>query len=308
MGMSQNYGPIDDDEVTATIHRALDLGVNFFDTADLYGDGANEELIGETLGARRDEVILATKFGRTRRPDGGLGPIVGSAEYVHQACDASLKRLGVDYIDLYYQHRVDPSVPIEETWGALAQLVEAGKIRFLGISEASPATFRRAHAVHPIAAGQYEYSLFTRDIEDEVLPALRALDIGLVCYSPLGRGFLTSAIASTDQLSADDSRLGQPRFQGENFNHNRFVINKLGEFAESKGVTTSQLALAWALAQGEDIVPIPGTKRRSYLEQNVEAESVVLTAEDIAMIESLAPKGFAAGDPNTPSQMATTNI
>lgn len=273
MGMSQNYGPVDEIEAIATINRALDLGVNFLDTADLYGDGSNEELIGKTIAKRREEVTLATKFGRTRRPEGGLGPIIGTPEYVFKACDASLARLGVDYIDLYYQHRVDPSVPIEETWGALDQLVKAGKVRFLGISEASDATIRRAHAVHPIAAGQYEYSLFTRGIEDDILATLRELDIGLVCYSPLSRGFLTATISSTEQLSEGDSRRGQPRFQGENFDRNLEVINALGQFAIRKDVTMSQLALAWVLAQGDDIVPIPGTKRRRYLEENVQAES-----------------------------------
>lgn len=308
MGMSQNYGPIDEQEAVATIHRALDLGVNFLDTADLYGNGANESLIGASIRERRDEVVLATKFGRTRREDGGLGPINGTRDYVFKSCDASLARLGLEYIDLFYQHRVDPSIPIEETWGALSELVSAGKVRYLGISEASPATLRRAHAVHPIAAAQYEYSLFTRDVEDEILPMLRELGIGLVCYSPLGRGFLTSTIESSNQLSADDSRRGQPRFQGENFEHNRRVIGELEQFALNKKLTTSQLSLAWILAQGNNVVPIPGTKRRRYLEENVQAASVVLSELDLQTIESIAPKGFAAGDPNTPSQMATTNI
>jgi aryl-alcohol dehydrogenase-like predicted oxidoreductase len=308
MGMSQNYGPTDDLESKATINRALDLGVNLFDTADLYGDGDNERLLGAAIANRRDEVIIATKFGRTRRADGGLGVINGDPKYVIEACEASLSRLGTDHIDLYYQHRVDPSTPIEETWGALDQLVADGKVRFLGISEASTATLRRAHAVHPISAAQYEYSLFTRDIEDSLLPTLRELQIGLVCYSPLGRGFLTATIDSSAQLTKGDSRLGQPRFQGDNFEHNFEVIKKLDQFAKSKGITTPQLALAWTLAQGDDIVPIPGTKRRKYLEENVIAESVFLTADDLKKIESIAPRGFAAGEPNTPSQMASTNI
>ena len=308
LGMSQNYGPIDADEAIATIDRALDLGVNFLDTADTYGNGGNESLIGGAIARRREGVVIATKFGRTRNADGSLGAIDGRPEHVAAKCDASLKRLGIDYVDLYYQHRVDPNVPVEETWGALAELVRVGKVRYLGISEASAATVRRAHAVHPLAAAQYEYSLFTRDLEDGVLPTLRELGIGLVCYSPLGRGFLTATISSTDQLTEGDSRLRQPRFQEENFARNRAVIDSLGQFAASRGMTMSQLALAWTLSRGEDVVPIPGTKRRAFLEENVKAVAIRLTPEDLETIESIAPKGFAAGAPNTPAQMSTTNI
>ncbi|MFC4536395.1 aldo/keto reductase [Sphaerisporangium dianthi] len=296
MGMSEFYGQGDDGESTATLHRALDLGVTFLDTADIYGPFTNERLVGTAIAGRRDEIVLATKFGVERRPDGTRVGVNGRPGYLRQACDASLQRLGVDHIDLYYQHRVDPSVPIEETWGALAELVAAGKVRHLGISEAAPAEVRRAHAVHPITAGQYEYSLFTRDIEDELLPLFRELGIGLVAYSPLGRGFLTGAITSAGQLDATDFRASNPRFQGENFTANRALAAGVEEIARDKGVTPAQLALAWVLIQGEDVVPIPGTKRRAYLEQNVAALDIALTRDELAALEKAAPKGAVAGD------------
>ncbi|MET8143970.1 aldo/keto reductase [Sphaerisporangium sp. NPDC005288] len=295
MGMSEFYGQGDDGESTATLHRALDLGVTFLDTADIYGPFTNERLVGAAIAGRRDQVVLATKFGIERRPDGTRVGVNGHPDYLRKACDASLQRLGVDHIDLYYQHRVDPSVPIEDTWGAMAELVAAGKVGHLGISEAAPDVVRRAHAVHPITAGQYEYSLFTRDIEDELLPLFRELGIGLVAYSPLGRGFLTGAITSTDQLGPEDFRASNPRFQGENFTANRALAAGLEQIARDKGVTPAQLALAWVLVQGEDIVPIPGTKRRAYLEQNVAALDIALTREELALLEKAAPKGAAAG-------------
>ncbi|MFC7384843.1 aldo/keto reductase [Sphaerisporangium rhizosphaerae] len=295
MGMSEFYGQGDDGESTATLHRALDLGVTFLDTADIYGPFTNERLVGAAIAGRRDQVVLATKFGVERRPDGTRVGVNGHPDYLRKACDASLQRLGVDHIDLYYQHRVDPSVPIEDTWGAMAELVAAGKVSHLGISEAAPDVVRRAHAVHPITAGQYEYSLFTRDIEDELLPLFRELGIGLVAYSPLGRGFLTGAITSTDQLGPEDFRASNPRFQGENFTANRALAEGVEQIARDKGVTPAQLALAWVLVQGEDIVPIPGTKRRAYLEQNVAALDIALTREELALLEKAAPKGAAAG-------------
>ena len=295
MGMSEFYGAGDDEESIATIRRALDLGVTLLDTADMYGPFTNERLVGRAIAGRRDEVVVATKFGVERTEDGGRGGINGKPEYVRAACDASLQRLGVDHIDLYYQHRVDVSVPIEETWGALAGLVAAGKVRHLGISEAAPATVRRAHAVHPITAGQYEYSLWSRDPEEETLGTLRELGIGLVAYSPLGRGFLTGEITSADQFAPDDFRRHNPRFQGENFNRNIALVAEVRQLAEAKSVTPAQLALAWVLAQGDDIVPIPGTKRRKYVEQNVAALDVALTAEDLAAIEKLAIGTDVAG-------------
>jgi aryl-alcohol dehydrogenase-like predicted oxidoreductase len=297
MGMSEFYGTADEQTGIATIHRALDLGVTFLDTADMYGPFTNEQLVGKAIAGRRDEVQLATKFGNERRPDGTRVGINGRPEYVRAACDASLQRLGVDHIDLYYQHRVDPNVPIEETVGAMAGLVEAGKVRHLGLSEASAGTIRRANATHPITALQTEYSLFTRDIEDEILPTLRELGIGLVPYSPLGRGLLTGAITSEDTLDANDSRRSSyfPRFQGEALEANLALVDKIREVAEAKGCTPGQLALAWVLAQGEDVVPIPGTKRIKYLEENVGAASVTLTPEDLAALDSAVPRDAVAG-------------
>jgi aryl-alcohol dehydrogenase-like predicted oxidoreductase len=296
MGMSESYGPGDDAESVATIHRALDLGVTFLDTSDIYGPFTNERLVGRAIAGRRDEVVLATKFGIERLPDGTRVGINGRPEYVQAACDASLQRLGVDHIDLYYQHRIDPAVPIEDTWGALSELVQAGKVRHLGLSEAAPATVRRAHAVHPVAAGQYEYSLFSRDPEDELLGTFRELGIGLVAYSPLGRGFLTGAITGIDALAADDFRRGNPRFQGENLDRNLALADAVRELAAAKQVAPSQLALAWVLAQGDDIVPIPGTKRRAYLEQNAAADELRLTEEDLAALEKAAPRDAVAGE------------
>jgi aryl-alcohol dehydrogenase-like predicted oxidoreductase len=296
MGMSQSYGSADPDEAIATIHRALDLGVTFLDTADMYGPFTNERLVGRAIADRRDQVVLATKFGNERREDGSWVGINGRPDYVRSACDASLDRLGIDHIDLYYQHRIDITVPVEDTWGAMSELVAAGKVRRLGISEAAPATVRRAHAVHPIAASQNEYSLFTRDLEAELLPTLRELGIGLVPYSPLGRGVLTGTITSPDQFGPDDFRRQTPRYQGENFDRNLEVVAKVAGVAKARGVTPAQLALAWVLAQGPDIVPIPGTKRVAYLEQNVGALDISLSAEDLAAIEAAAPRGAAAGD------------
>ncbi|HEY7947694.1 MAG TPA: aldo/keto reductase [Acidimicrobiales bacterium] len=308
MGMSQSYGPADDAESTATIHSALDLGVTFLDTADMYGPFVNEELVGRAIAARRGEVVLATKFGNERRADGSFVGVNGRPDYVHSACDASLARLGVDVIDLYYQHRVDTSVAVEETWGAMSELVAAGKVRHLGISEAAPATIRRAHAVHPVTALQSEYSLFTREPEDEILATVRELGIGFVPYSPLGRGFLSGTITSPDQFGEADFRRFSPRFQGENFGRNLAVVDKVAELAAALGVTSSQLALAWVLAQGHDIVPIPGTKRRSYLEQNVAALDIDLSAADLAAIDEVAPKGVATGNRYPDEHMARVNV
>jgi aryl-alcohol dehydrogenase-like predicted oxidoreductase len=307
MGMSQSYGPADERESIATVRRALDLGMTFLDTADMYGPFTNERLVGRAIAGRRDEVVLATKFGNQRREDGSFIRVNGEPEYVRRACDASLERLGVDHIDLYYQHRVDRSVPVEETWGAMAELVAAGKVRHLGISEAAPATVRRAHAVHPISAGQYEWSLFTRDLEDELLGTLRELGIGVVAYSPLGRGFLSGRITSPDDFGADDFRRNHPRFTGENFDRNLELVARVRELAAGKGITPSQLAIAWVLAQGGDVVPIPGTKRRSYLEENAVALEVELTAEDLAAIEEVTPKESVAGERYAPEHMANVN-
>jgi aryl-alcohol dehydrogenase-like predicted oxidoreductase len=294
--MSEFYGTGDEGEAIATIHRAIELGVTFLDTADMYGPFTNERLVGRAIADRRDKVVLATKFGNERNEDGSWVGINGRPEYVHKACDASLDRLGVDYIDLYYQHRVDNNTPIEETVGAMKELVEAGKVRHLGLSEAAPQTIRRAHAVHPITALQTEYSLWERTPEDAILPTVRELDIGFVPYSPLGRGFLCGQIKSIDDLADDDFRRRGPRFQGENFQKNLDLVEKVEEIASEKGVTTSQLALAWVLAQGEDIVPIPGTKRVKYLEENVGAVDVELTEDDLRRLDEAFPKGVAAGD------------
>ena len=296
MGMSEFYGRTDEGEAIATIQRALDLGVTFLDTADAYGPFTNEKLVGRAIAGRRDEVVLATKFGSVRGPNGERLGIRGDAEYVHQACAASLERLGVDHIDLYYQHRVDPNPPIEETVGAMAELVEAGKVRYLGLSEAAPATIRRAHAVHRITALQTEYSLWSREPEDEILPTLRELGLGFVAYSPLGRGFLSGRIRSLDDLDPDDFRRQNPRFQGKNFERNLDLVDQVRAIADEKGVTPSQLALAWVLSRGDDVVPIPGTKRRRFLEENAVAVDVDLTAEELERIEAAFPKGATAGD------------
>lgn len=295
MGMSEFYSGRDEAEAIATLHHALDLGVTFLDTADMYGPHTNEQLVGRALKGRRNQAVLATKFGIIRTADGGFGGVNGKPEYVHQACDASLQRLGVDVLDLYYLHRVDPTVPIEDTVGAMAELVQQGKVRYLGLSEAAPATLRRGHAVHPITALQTEYSLWSRDPEDDILPTVRELGVGFVPYSPLGRGFLSGAIKSLEDLAEDDYRRNSPRFQGENFAKNLAVVEQVKAIAQEKGVTASQLAIAWLLAKGEDIVPIPGTKRRQYLEENAAAVDIELTPADLERIEAVAPQGFAAG-------------
>src|SRR3954467_9582922 len=295
MGMSEFYGEGDDEESIATIHRALELGASFLDTSDMYGKGHNEQLMGRAIEGRRDEVVLATKFGIRRGEDPADRSIDGSPAYVKQACDASLRRLGTDHIDLYYQHRVDPDTPIEETVGAMSELVQAGKVRYLGLSEAKPDTIRRAHSVHPISALQTEYSLWTRDPEEEILPTTRELGIGFVAYSPLGRGFLTGQIQSVEDLDEGDFRRFNPRFQGENFQRNLDLVERVREIAAEKGVSAAQLALAWVLAQGNDIAPIPGTKRVRCLEENMAAAEVELSEDDLARIGEVAPVGAAAG-------------
>jgi aryl-alcohol dehydrogenase-like predicted oxidoreductase len=297
MGMSEFYGTGDEEESTATIHRAIELGITFLDTADMYGPFTNEKLVGKAIAGRRDEVVLATKFGNVRGEDGSFRGVSGKPNYVREACDASLSRLGVDHIDLYYQHRVDPETPIEETVGAMKELVEAGKVRYLGLSEAGTETIRKAHAVHPISALQSEYSLFTRDVEDEILPTVRELGIGFVPYSPLGRGFLTGRWRSIEDMPENDTRSARfPRFAEENFKKNLELADRVREVAEGKGITPGQLALAWLLAQGDDIIPIPGTKRREYLEENAGAAGVTLTEDDLAGIEEAMPRGSAAGE------------
>jgi aryl-alcohol dehydrogenase-like predicted oxidoreductase len=296
MGMSEFYGRADEAEAIATIHRALELGVTLLDTADMYGPFTNERLVGRAIGDRREQVLVATKFGNERREDGSWVGINGKPEYVRNACEASLERLGVDHIDLYYQHRVDKTVPIEDTVGAMAELVNEGKVRYLGLSEASPQTIRRAHAVHPITALQSEYSLWTRDPEEQILATVRELGIGFVAYSPLGRGFLSGKYRQPEDLPEDDFRRHHPRFQGENFQQNLRLVGRIQGIAAEKGVTAGQLALAWVLAQGDDIVPIPGTKRRGYLEENVEAAAVELSASELARIDDVAPVGVTAGE------------
>jgi aryl-alcohol dehydrogenase-like predicted oxidoreductase len=307
MGMSEFYGARDDKESIATIHHALDQGLNFLDTADMYGPFINEELVGKAIAGRRDEVFLATKFGNMRGPNGEFLGVNGTPAYVRSACEASLKRLNVETIDLYYQHRVDPNVAIEDTVGEMARLKEEGKIRFLGLSEAAPATIRRAHATHKITALQTEYSLWSRDAEEEVLPTVRELGIGYVAYSPLGRGFLTGEIRRPEDFPDDDYRRFHPRFTGENFDRNIALVDQIERLARHKGVTAAQLALAWVLAQGDDIVPIPGTKRRTYLDQNIAATRIELTQDELDALDAILPPGAAGGDRYHAQGMATIN-
>jgi aryl-alcohol dehydrogenase-like predicted oxidoreductase len=308
MGMSEFYGAGDEAESIATLHEAIERGVDFLDTADMYGVGRNEELVGKAIADRRDRVFLATKFGNVRGEDGSFKGVCGRPDYVRSACEASLKRLGAEIIDLYYQHRVDPDVPIEETVGAMAELVAAGKVRFLGLSEAAPATVRRAHAVHPIAALQTEYSLWSRDSEAEVLPTVRELGIAYVAYSPLGRGFLTGQFKSPSDFPDDDYRRFHPRFTGDNFDRNIALVREIEAIAAGKGCTAAQLAIAWVMAQGEDVIPIPGTKRRTYLEQNIGALEVRLTDEELERIDRILPPGAAAGPRYHEAGMAALNL
>jgi aryl-alcohol dehydrogenase-like predicted oxidoreductase len=307
-GMSSDYGVPDDVESTATIHRAIDLGITLFDTSDAYGLGKNEELLGKALRGKRDKVLIASKFGNMRGPSGERGLVNGRADYVPVACEASLKRLGVDHIDIYYQHRIDPKVPIEETVGAMARLIDAGKVRYIGLCEAGADTIRRAHAVHPLVALQTEYSLWTRDLEAEIIPLLRQLGMSLVPYSPLGRGFLTGAFRRRDDLIASDRRHAHPRFQEGNFERNLDLLEPLEAIAEAKGCTMAQVALAWVLARGDDVVPIPGTKRRKYLEQNVGAVAITLTPAEIAQLDGSFAPGAAAGTRYPEAQLKTLGI
>jgi aryl-alcohol dehydrogenase-like predicted oxidoreductase len=308
MGMSEFYGPRNEEEAVATIHLALDRGVNFLDTADVYGMGHNEELVGKAIKGQRNDIVLATKFGNVREPDGSFVGINGRPEYVRRACEASLRRLDVETIDLYYQHRVDANVPVEETVGAMARLVEEGKVRYLGLSEAAPATLRRAHCTHPITTLQTEYSLWSRDPEDEILPTCRELGISFVAYSPLGRGFLTGRFKSVEDLAPEDWRRNSPRFQGENFKRNLELVRRVEQIASEKDREASQLALAWVLAQGEHVVPIPGTTRRAHLEENLAALQLTLSPEDLARLNEVAPKGVTAGERYPEHGMKVVNL
>ncbi len=308
MGMSDFYGRATDAEAIAVIHRAIEIGCRFLDTADAYGPFTNEELVGRAIKGRREDVVLATKFGNVRGEDGAFLGISGRPDYVRRACDASLSRLGADEIDLYYQHRVDPSVPIEDTVGAMSRLVAAGKVRYLGLSEAAPETIRRAHRTHPISVLQTEYSLWSRDPEDALLPAVRALGIGFVAYSPLGRGFLTGRFQSSDDLAPDDFRRRSPRFQGANFARNLALVERVRHIADEKGITAGQLALAWVIAQGDDIAAIPGTKHRTYLEENAAAATIALSPDDLRRLDEVAPRGVAAGERYDEAGMARVNL